>query len=92
MVRSRESGLHYTVDGQDQGVIIDSVFVVIDLFGVFAEASSLQCSAVQCSAVHRGAGGNVARYLSLSVIQLSSVHTCVLQFCKLVTCPEALLC
>ena len=91
MVRSRESGLHYTVDGQDQGVFIDSVppnvFVVIDLFGVFAEASSLQCSAV-----HRGAGGNVARHLSLSVIQLSSVHTCVLQYCKLVTCPEALLC
>ena len=38
MVRSREGGLHYTVDGQDQGVFIDSVppnvFVVIDLFGV----------------------------------------------------------
>ena len=37
MVRSRERGLHYTVDGQDQGVFIDSlppnVFVVIDLFG-----------------------------------------------------------
>ena len=57
MMRSKEGGLHYTVNGQDQGVAIDSVppnvYAVIDLYGVCAQASVL----------HTGAGGHVARHL-----------------------------
>ena len=71
MMRSKEGGLHYTVNGQDQGVAIDSVppnvFAVIDLYGVCAQASVL----------HTGAGGHVARHL------VSAQYTCTLdnRFC-----------
>ena len=61
MMRSKEGGLHYTVNGQDQGVAIDSVppnvYAVIDLYGVCAQASVL----------HTGAGGHVARHVVCTV-------------------------
>ena len=57
MMRSKEGGLHYTINGQDQGVAIDSVppnvYAVIDLYGVCAQASVM----------HTGAGGHVARHV-----------------------------
>ena len=73
MMRSKEGGLHYTINGQDQGVAIDSVppgvYAVIDLYGVCAQASVLHNSGGQ---VTRHVTGHVENSLASSQAMESS--------------------
>ena len=68
MMRAKDGSLHYTVNGQDQGVAIDGVpsgvFAVIDLYGVCAQAS----------VVHT-CGGHVARLVAGHVTENSLVSS-----------------
>ena len=51
MMRGKDGTLHFTINGVDQGVAIDSVppgvFAVIDLYGVCAQASVVHSAARQ---------------------------------------------